>query len=589
MKRFLSLNRKKLLASGWLDRLTIYPKLMIVVCLMIVSMLGIWISGFHYLSMSNTSMGEMYNRDLLPILEIGKVRTNLRTMESMFYQLTLEQDSSKYNGMIAHILKLVDENNKMIASYESKLTAPYEQKRLEAIKQKMKLYQEKRAETIDLVLHQQSQSALTQYKLLVPLLTEINDGFQDLMAFKEQQALASYQQNMQNAETANGIMIGILVVSSSLSLFFSMVIARSVARPVRNVTDWVTRFAEQTANGVSDLRQRIQVKASGEIGVLIQSFNLFIEKVQEIVHTTKTSVSELSASAQGMLASAEQSSQAAQQVKEAIEEVAQLSQTQLGNMQELAAVMEEVTSGMQNIADRTGGIAEASTVMAAQAQQGNGMLQELAAQINVISQMAGHTAEAIASLGKRSEEIVEVLTIISAISGQTKLLALNAAIEASRAGEHGKGFAVVADEVRKLAQQSQDAANRIETLIREIQGESGRAASAMDSVSKEVNAGLVTARKTGQAFEKIGVIIEEVTERLQDISVTSTQVSAGAQQTSASVQQLTMAAQTVSAHSIEVAEHTKNQSASAVAIREMAEQLARTSETLRRIVAGFQS
>ena len=580
---------RKQLAPGWLDRLTIFPRLMIVVCLMIVSMLGIWISGFYHLSASNTSMGEMYNRDLVPILELGKVRTNLRTMESMFYQLTLEQDSSKYNGMIEQILKLADENNRLIANYEKTLTDSYEQDRLAAMKQKMKLYQEKRSETIDLVLHQQSQAALGQYTLLVPLLTEINDGFQDLMNYKEQHALASYQQNMQNAGMANGIMIGIFLLASLLSLFFSIAIARSVAGSVRNVTDWVTGFAEKTADGVSDLSQRIQVKASGEIAVLITSFNLFIEKVQEIVQATKAGVSELSASAESMLTTAEQSSRAAQEVQEAIGQVAQMSQTQLGNMEELTAVMEEVTSGMQNIADQTGGIAEASTVMAAQAQQGNGMLQELQRQISVINQMAGHTSEAIDSLGKRSEEIVDVLSMISAISGQTNLLALNAAIEASRAGEHGKGFAVVADEVRKLAQQSKEAVDRIEMLVREIQGESSRAASAMGSVSKEVNVGLFTARQTGEAFEKIGAIIEEVTERLQEISATSVQVSAGTQQTGASVQEMTSMAQSVSEHSSQVAGHTQHQLTSAVEIREMAEQLSRTSDTLRRIVAGFHS
>ncbi|WP_400162736.1 methyl-accepting chemotaxis protein [Brevibacillus sp. TJ4] len=579
--------RRNRLVPGWFDRLTIFPKMMVVVCMMIVSMLGIWGAGFYYLSTSTASMGVMYNRDLMPILEIGKVRTNLRTIESLFYQLTLEEDSSRYNGMIEQILLLVDENNKLLASYEQTLVDPDEQNSLEAMKQKMKEYQKKRSETIDLVLHQQSQEALEQYKLLAPLLTQINDGFQELMDYRENHALTSYQNNMQNAGTANGIMVGILLLASLLSLLSSIAIARSIANSVKGVTDWVTFFAEKTASGVSDLSQRIQVKANGEIAVLIGSFNLFIEKVQEIVHATKASVAELSASAQGMLESAGQSSDSARQVQDAIGQVTELSQTQLGNMEELAAVMEEVASGMQNIADRTAGIAEASTTMAEQTQQGNGMLQELMVQINVMNEMAGHATDEIASLGRRSEEIVEVLTMISAISRQTNLLALNAAIEASRAGEHGKGFAVVADEVRKLAQESQDATNRIEALIREIQEDSGRAAFAMDSVSKEVQTGLATAVQTGQAFEKIGVIIGDVTESLQDISANSTQVSAGAQQTSASVQELTSMAQTVSSHSNRVAGHTENQLASAVAIREMAGQLARTAESLRSMVTGY--
>ena len=66
---------------------------------------------------------------------------------------------------------------------------------------------------------------------------------------------------------------------------------------------------------------------------------------------------------------------------------------------------------------------------------------------------------------KESDEIGNILTLISGIAEQTNLLALNASIEAARAGEHGKGFAVVAGEIGTLASSSAQATQDIAQLI----------------------------------------------------------------------------------------------------------------------------
>ncbi|WNC17635.1 HAMP domain-containing methyl-accepting chemotaxis protein [Brevibacillus brevis] len=570
-----------------MNRLRIFPRIMLLLVLMLVTMTGIWFSGFYYLKETGQNMQMVHQNNLVPILEVGKVRTNLRTMETLFYQMTLEADTAKHNALIGQMMALISENNQLLSSFSDSVKEPGQRKRLEELMGMLKEYQAKRSELIQLVLHQEGGEAASRYQTLSPLLQEINNGFQELMAAKESEALANYQRTTADGANANRIMIAILAGAGVLSALLGIGIARSVSQPVQQVTEWITAFAEKTARGESDLTQRVRIQGSGEIGTLISSFNVFIEKVQEIVHATKESVDELLLSAEGLQQSATQSYAASTGVRASMKEVSALTEEQLCSTEEVGAVVVQVSTGVQEIADRTSAIAEASAVMTGGAQQGNSLLRAVVEQMERMDDRVKETAGTIRDLGEKSQEIVLALGVISDISKQTSLLALNAAIEAARASEHGRGFAVVADEVRKLAEQSQQSAARIERLIAEIKIGSQHAVTAMEGMVLEVESGLGSAHETGNAFERIMGLVAEVTAQLQEISAASLQVSAGAQETSASVQQLTSSAQTVSIHSKEVVVHAEEQLASSEKVSQMAEVIGTRAERLKSIVAGF--
>src|SRR6202008_235311 len=99
------------------------------------------------------------------------------------------------------------------------------------------------------------------------------------------------------------------------------------------------------------------------------------------------------------------------------------------------------------------------------------------------------SAQTVANLGTRSEQIGQIVGTIEDIADQTNLLALNAAIEAARAGEQGRGFAVVADEVRALAERTTKATKEISDMIKTIQNETKTAVHAMEEGVEEVERG----------------------------------------------------------------------------------------------------
>jgi len=232
------------------------------------------------------------------------------------------------------------------------------------------------------------------------------------------------------------------------------------------------------------------------------------------------------------------------------------------------------------IAERSNGVANGTQALGATVEQMNASIDGLTSSINVIANNTAdadtlakstqHEAEAGARavaksieamdlINRSSEDIGEIVKVISEIANQTNMLAFNAAIEAARAGEHGLGFSVVADEVRKLAERSSQATKEISKLINE-------------SV-KRVSAGSEISRQASDAFDKIVAGVAKTTAAISDISKATNEQLLTAREVSTAVQY--------------IAEEAEKSAAACDSIARSVEGLNDRAGNLNQTVAGF--
>lgn len=235
----------------------------------------------------------------------------------------------------------------------------------------------------------------------------------------------------------------------------------------------------------------------------------------------------------------EYASEKADIVRAAIDEVGRGLKKQLTVTEVSAESMEEMTKAIDDLSVRSNQISEQSNTTLELTQEGNEKLKNSLDKMKQFNQTVNITFDAINKLGEKSDEIGNIVKVITGISEQINLLALNAAIEAARAGEHGKGFAVVADEVRKLAEQSRQSSSEVSNIVKNIQEETGKVVNSMQLGTEEL-------KDTNSNLGEVGVMFEQ-------ILATTKIIAASNENSSANTEELSSASQQIMATIVEIA------------------------------------
>ncbi|QOT77315.1 methyl-accepting chemotaxis protein [Cupriavidus basilensis] len=318
------------------------------------------------------------------------------------------------------------------------------------------------------------------------------------------------------------------------------------------------RNNDATQKAILQLMNELQDIADGDLtkqatvteditGAIADSVNYTVEELRELVGRVQQTAGEVT--------------QASGQVQDTSTELVAASEEQSRRIRQTGESVVEMADRITQVSRGAAESANVARASLAAAEQGQHAVQNAIVGMNDIREQIQDTSKRIKRLGESSQEIGEIVELISDITEQTNVLALNAAIQAASAGEAGRGFSVVAEEVQRLAERSGEATKQIGALIRTIQTDTQDAVHAMERSTQGVVEGAKLSDNAGAALVEIGRVSRQLAELIEQISQTTSheaglatavarniegilqvteQTSSGTRQTALSVRQLTL-------------------------------------------------
>jgi len=269
-------------------------------------------------------------------------------------------------------------------------------------------------------------------------------------------------------------------------------------------------------NEMGDLAEgdlTVQATVTEDItGAIADSVNYAIEELRMLV--------------QGINRASEQVTQTTSEARLSSEQLLAAAEQQSQQISETTTAVTQMSNSIVQVSQSAAESARVANQSLDTARRGGDSVRGAIAGMNTIRDQIQETSKRIKRLGESSQEIGEIVDLISDITEQTNILALNAAIQAAAAGEAGRGFSVVAEEVQRLAERSGKATRRIGAIVKTIQSDTQDAVNAMESSTQGVVEGTLRSDAAGNSLAEIESVSDQLARLIQSISE-ATQAQAG--------------------------------------------------------------
>lgn len=490
------------------------------------------------LSMSriDSSMGKILNQSNVSMKYANSISKEIsgifRSVQAILLHSSIQEKNSEKERLVAARTRYGD----ALKNLEAMAQDETDKRLIDNLKKAIANAKDANNRALELSMDGRNAEAVSLYneEIATKLIPPIFNAVDEILTHEDAKSTAMEKAAEKTYQTGRRVIVVASLVAIGLGIFIAVLLTGNIRKPLAQAVEVMRRMAE------GDLTVSIETDRKDEIGNMLKALKEMDSKFINLIGDIKRAVESLSSASTQLSASSE--------------EISRSMGTQSGRATQIATAAEEMSQTVVDVAKNSSSIAESAHAASEKAKEGEAAVKRSIEESNVISATVNTSAQVMKSLGLKSKQIGEIVSVINDIADQTNLLALNAAIEAARAGEQGRGFAVVADEVRKLAERTAKATAEITTMIRSVQDEVNEAIVSMDTSTKRVDAGVSMSLEAGRTLREIVDSVDKLQSMVQQIASATEEMSSVAETISGDVQSIAQGSKEIAGGSEQIAE-----------------------------------